>query len=261
MMHRLTSVVLGVSIVVCTVAPAAADPHASPSCAINTGLDPACPLTAASIDSGSTLLSDTASQHTDTLALSLAWRGDRQISVSLPFYQHLSIAGVGDAFGTGDMGIGYSFAFGGEKRLTQAAGISAVLATGSNQFYSTGRSELIPMYALSYALGDRVTLLAMGTYAFDAGGEKVSLAPATRAFTLTPRAIVDLTRSGLYAAADAQISAVRGDERYESYQADATLGYVRRHIGLAVTYREPVDPFTRAHVFRHAIDAQLSWRL
>lgn len=103
-------------------------------CSINTGLDPACPLTAVGVDNSTSVLTETATQHDTTFFASWDLAGDRQVSVTFPVYEHLGIAGVGDDFGTGDVGVGYMQAFGGTKRLTQVAGLSASFATGATNF-------------------------------------------------------------------------------------------------------------------------------
>jgi hypothetical protein len=181
------------------------------------------------------------------------------LTLTVPAYNHLGISGVGDAYGLGDLAIGYTQAFGGTKRLTQFAGLTTSFATGSAEF-SAGRSQLSPMYGLSYALGRSVSLVASGEYTFDAGGTKLPFAPQTQSLSILPRAIIDFSGSGAYAAANLLYTSVTGQERYQAFEAGATVGVVRRHINLALNVSDPIAIFTREHVFYHAIGLQASWR-
>jgi hypothetical protein len=228
-------------------------------CQINTGLDPACPLTSAGIDLSTSTLSGTATLHDDTIFGSMAWRGNQQLSIALPLFEHLSIAGVGDAYGTGDIGLQYTYAFGSGKRLTQVAGLAATFPTGAAAF-SNGSVQLAPSYALSYAVGNTISLVAIAQYAFPAGGTWLPFAPRTQEFTVIPRAIVDWSRSGIYTAFEAQGSNVTGDLRYQSYFAEATAGIARPHYNLSFTYAVPTTTFTRENVFQRRFSVQLSWR-
>jgi len=232
----------------------------SAACTINTGLDPACPVTAAGITGTQAALNESSTTRSDAIFASLALHGTQQLSFSLPLYEHLHIDGAGDAYGTGDAALGYTLAFDGRKRLTQFAGLFASFPTGANTF-TAGRTQLAPEYGASYALGERISLVAFGSYQFGAGGTKLPYAPLTQTLTLTPRAIVDLSRRfGLYTAIDAQYGSVTGDERYQTYQADAFLGIARAHYNLAFTYRVPISAFTRENLLFHAFGAQLSWQ-
>jgi len=228
-------------------------------CAINTGLDPACPLTAVGIDDSTSVLTQTATQHEISIFGSWDLHGNQQLSVALPLYEHLGITGVGDDFGTGDIAFGYTRTFGGKKRLTQVAGLSASFATGAVDF-SAGSTQLTPLYALSYALGDRISLITIGQYTFGAGGTKLPFAPRAQTLTVIPRAVIDLSPSGLYTAVELQGSNVTGEERYQSYQSGMTLGVVHRHFNLAATYNVPIARFTRENVFYHDFGARLSWQ-
>lgn len=231
----------------------------NPSCTINTGLDPACPLTAAGVDLSTQTVSANASEHTATLFGSWTWHDGAQLTLTAPVYMHLGIANVGDAYGTGDLELGFTQAFGGKKRLTQVAGLSSTLATGATAF-SNGATQLAPLYGLSYALGGRVSLVATGQYWFDVGGTKLPFAPRTQTLAIVPRAIVDLSRSGLYAAANLQGDDVTGNLRYQAYQAGATLGFARRHANLAVDVGYPITTYTREHIFYRSIGLQASWQ-
>lgn len=239
--------------------PARAEQTASSPCSINTGLDPACPETAVGIADSTTVLTETATLHETEIFGSWEFRGDRELTISEPVFEHLGITGVGDAFGTGDVAIGYLQAFGGKKRLTQVAGLSASFATGSTEF-SAGSTELTPTYALSYALGNRISLVTIGQYTFSAGGTKLPFAPRTQQLTVIPRAIIDLSRTGLYAALELQGSNVTGEERYQAYQAGMALGIVRGHLNLAAIYGVPIARFTRDNVFYHEFGIRVSWQ-
>lgn len=228
-------------------------------CTINTGLDPACPLTAAGISASTIVLNGSATRHENNVFGSFTWHGNQQLTLSLPIHDHLGIAGVGNAYGLGDAVIQYTKAFGKAGRLTKVAGASVSFATGAAAF-SAGRTQLAPMYALSYALGDRIVLLAIAEYRFDVGGTKLQFAPRTQALTVTPRAIVDLSKSGLYFAADISGASVTGDERYQAYQSDGTIGLARRHYGIALTYSVPIAYFTRQNLFYHTLILQATWR-
>jgi hypothetical protein len=227
-------------------------------CAVNSGLNPACPLTQAGVEVSNTTLNEGASSRSDTLFGSLAIGGDQQWSASLPVYERLSVSGEGDAYGMGDFDFGYARVFV-YKRFAQTVGLSAELATGATAF-SNGRTQLTPSYAASYAVGDRISLVAIAQYTFGAGGTKQPFAPQTRSFTVVPRAIVDLSKRGLYMAAELQGWNVTGDERYQAYAADATLGIARPHYNFAVTYGVPIARYTYDHVFYHTLGVQLSWR-
>jgi hypothetical protein len=205
------------------------------------------------------VLTETATLHETEIFGSWEFRGDRELTISEPVYEHLGIAGVGDDFGTGDVAIGYLQAFGGKKQLTQVAGLSASFATSSTAF-SAGSTQLAPTYALSYALGDRISLVAIGQYTFNAGGTKLPFAPRAQQLTVIPRAIIDLSRTGLYTAIELQGSNVTGDERYQAYQSELTLGIVHRHLNLAAAYDVPIARFTRENVFYHQLSVRLSWQ-
>lgn len=228
-------------------------------CAINTGLNPACPLTQAGITSSTSVLSSDATQHTTTLFGSLALDDDRQITLSLPFFDHRDVAGTGNAYGTGDFKASYARVLPERKRLAHVFGLSVSAPTGSVNF-STGRTQLAPEYAASYALGGRIALVAIARYDFSAGGTTLPYAPRINRFSLTPRAIVDVTKSGLFIAGDIHGENVTGDERFQEYAADGTLGLVRRRFALSFTYREPIAYYTWHHVFNHEIEFGLSLR-
>ena len=238
---------------------AVAAQSANSPCPINTGLDPACPLTAVGISDSTTALTQTATQHETILFGSWEMNGDRELRVTMPVYEHLGIAGVGDAFGTGDAAVGYTQAFGGTKRLTQVAGLSVSFATGATNF-SAGSTQLTPLYALSYALGDRISLITIGQYSFCAGGTKLPFAPRTQDLVIIPRAVIDLSRSGLYTALELRGSDITGEERYQAYQSGISLGIVHRHLNLAATYGVPIDRFTREDEFYHEFGVRISWQ-
>jgi hypothetical protein len=237
----------------------AASARASQSfCQVNTGLDPACPQTAIGAGDSSQTLDAAANGHTDTIFGSFA-RHDRQIDVTIPIHRQLGIAGAGAAYGLGDSTIGYSQVLWRDARLSQTAGISAILSTGA-QAFSAGRNAVAPAYALSYAVGDRIRLVAIGAYRFDVGGTKLPFAPRTQALHVIPRAIFDVTKSGAYAAFDVQGASITGQERYQSYLSDATIGAVHGHENVSFTYTVPIARYTREHVLYHSIGLKLSWR-
>ena len=253
-------VVSFVLVVLCALALPVAARAAHHNCAPGTGLDPTCPQTQVTAAQSITSLTPTATMHTDTVSGAFAWDGDRQISLTLPLYQHLRITGIGDAYGMGDIGISYVRVFTGKGRLAQAAGVSAVGATGSDSLSSTGHNALGALYALSYSVGNRITLLGIASYAFDTGVSKIRFAPDIQTLTLTPRAIVNLTRAGAYAAFDAPISQVTGGERYDAYTVNGYLGFARGRYDAYVTYGVPLDSYTRAHVFTRSTGFVLSFR-
>jgi|GEM_PF-6587543 len=258
-MQRVAVALIATLMLVSITLPARAEDEGDPYCGINTGLDPACPLTAAGVGLSNSALTDTATLRVDTIFGSIEWRGNEQLDISLPLYEHLGIADVGSAFGTGDMSIGFTRVFAGSKRLAQVAGLSATLPSGAPAF-STGRTQLSTLYALSYALGDRISLVTIGDYSFDAGGTKLPFSPRTQTLSFTPRAVIDLSKVGIYSAIDMQGSNVTGDERYQTYQADATIGLAREHYNVSITYAVPIARFTRENVFYHTIGAQFSWQ-
>jgi hypothetical protein len=119
---------------------------------------------------------------------------------------------------------------------------------------------LTPAYAASYALGGSISLVAIASYQFSVGGTNLPYAPRVQRFTFIPRAIIDLSRHGLYAAADIDAENVTGDERFQEYAADGTLGFAARRYAFSVTYREPIAFYTWHNVFQHELLWQLSWR-
>jgi len=229
------------------------------NCSIGSGLDPACPLTQAGTTYSSTSLNATAQQANATAFASLAWHTNQQFSFSFPAYDSLRIAGVGNAYGTGDMSLGYERVVAAHKRLSQVVGLTISLPTGATAF-SAGSTALAPSYALSYALGSHIELVTLAQYTFDAGGTKLPFAPRTQAFTLIPRAIVRLAPFGFYGALDIAGSNITGDERYQAYRANATLGIARRHTAFSVAYGLPIARFTRENVFYNTFTAQFAWR-
>lgn len=230
------------------------------NCAINTGLDPACPLTSAGVTQSSDVRTSTATQHTDTLFATYDVHADQQIDVSMPFYDRLGIAGVGDAYGLGDLSAGYSWVAIRRKRIAHVVGLSASFATGAPTF-SAGRTQLEPMYAASYALGKRISLVGILRYAFPLGGTTLPYAPREQRVSFVPRAIVDLTRSGLYLAADVDGQSITGGERYQAYAADGVLGIATARYAFSVNYQEPIAFYTYHQVFHHALLWKFSWRV
>lgn len=232
---------------------------ATQNCAINTGLDPACPLTAAGASETTTVRTGTATAHADTAFGSLALGGDEQLDLSLPFYDHLGIAGVGNAYGMGDVGAGFSRVVARRKRIAQVIGLFATFPSGAIDF-STGRTELAPSYAASYALGGRISLVAIASYRFPVGGTNLPYAPRVQRFDFVPRVIADLSKRGLFAAAGIDGANVTGDERFQEYSADGVIGVATPRYALSLTYREPIAFYTWHHVYEHALTWSLSWR-
>lgn len=228
-------------------------------CTINTGLDPACPLTALGVQSSAQIPNATADIRSDTIFYSFAWHANRQIRIWLPLYSHLNILHEGDAFGTRDLGMSYAQILRVHGRLTQVGGASATFPTGADAF-SNGRTQLAPTYSLSYALGNRIALVAIGKYRFGIGGTKLPFAPRTQESTVIPRVIVNWPRTGLYGALDLQASNVTGDERYQALRSDAILGIVRGHYALSLTYGIPATSYTYAHVFERTLRVDFSVR-
>jgi hypothetical protein len=226
------------------------------NCAINTGLDPACPVTSVNATQSTTVLSSTATQHADTLSGSIALQDDEQIDLALPLYESLGVAGSGDAYGTGDVGAGFSRVVVRRKRIAHVLGLDAAFATGAPTF-TNGRTQLAPFYAASYALGGRVSLVAVASYRFDAGGTTLPYGLPVQRFSFVPRAIVDLSKRGWYLAADIDGQSVSGDERFQEYSADGTVGIAARRFAVSLTYREPIATYTWHQLYRH----ELLWRL
>lgn len=230
------------------------------NCAINTGLDPACPVTSVGVSQSTDVRTDTATEHGDSLLGTYALHGEQQIDLSVPFYRHLGISGVGDAYGFGDLHAGYSWVAIRRKRIAHVVGLSTSFATGAPTF-SAGRTQLEPMYAASYALGNRISLVGIVRYAFPAGGTTLPYAPRVQRFSFVPRAIVDLTRSGLYLAADIDGQNVTGQEHYQAYTADGVVGIATARYAFSVTYQEPIASYTYHQVFHRALLWKLSWRV
>lgn len=228
------------------------------NCAVNTGLDPACPLTSVTASQTTTVLTSSASEHTSTLAATLA-HGDEQFDLSLPLFDHLNLAGVGNAYGAGDLHLGYDRIVLRRKRVAHVLGLGVEVPTGAPTF-TNGSTALTPYYAASYALGGRISLVALASYRFDAGGTRLPFAPRTQVFSLVPRAIVDLSKRGWYLAADIDGANVTGEERYQSYAADGVIGIAARHYAFSVTYREPIATYTWHRIFQHALRFDLSFR-
>jgi hypothetical protein len=229
------------------------------NCALNTGLDPACPVTSVNVTQSTTVRSSTATQRADVLSGSISFHDDQQVDLALPLYEHLDIVGTGNAYGAGDAAAGYSRVFVRRKRIAHVLGLDASFATGAPTF-TNGRTQLAPYYAASYALGGRISLVAIASYRFGIGGTTLPYGLRVQRFTLVPRAIVDLTRSGLYLAADIDGENVTGDERFQEYVADGTLGFAARRYAFSLTYREPIATYTWHDVFRHALLWRLSFR-
>ena len=246
------------AVAVCFALLCAGHAPAATNCTINTGLDPACPLTAAGVQTGTAVFDSAATQRDDDLFASLALRADAQISVALPLYQHLGVAGAGEAYGSGNLALGYTRAFGGKKRLTQFAGLDVDAAIGSTSFPAAARSQLAPLYGVSYAIGRHISLVTTAQYTFDVGGTRIPFAPMTQQLSVVPRAIVDLSKSGLYTAFGIAGSSVTGQERYQAYQSDAVLGIARPRFALSATYSIPIAYYTYHHVFNHAFGFQFS---
>jgi hypothetical protein len=113
---------------------------------------------------------------------------------------------------------------------------------------------------MSYALGDRVSLVAFGTYAFDIGGTKLPFAPRLQALSVIPRAIFDLSRSGAYAEVGLIGTSVTGQQRYQAYKADGALGIVYHRFNIALRIADPIAYYTRERVFFHDVGFRTSWR-
>lgn len=237
----------------------AAQTTPKPMCAVNTGLNPACPLTTIGISSSFDVLSETTVQHTWSLFVQHALRGRNQLLFELPVRDKLAIANVGTAQGFGDAVLGLNHVLSARpERIMQAVGGTISIPIGADAF-STGRSLLDPFYAISYASLKRVQLVFSTDYAFGVGGTKLPFAPRVQTLRFVPRAIVDVGRR-MYVAASASQTSVTGTYRYTSYSATAVAGILDRHLALSISYAIPLGTYSRNVSFYHVVEVDLSVR-
>jgi len=231
----------------------------SQPCAENTGLNPACPLTAAGLIISDSELTDTAAEHDDTLVAQDAWGQRNQLGLQLPLHEHLAIAGVGDADGTGDADFSYNRVLTrSDEPFAQVVGAALIVPSGAVGFTS-GYTEIAPLYTVSYAPLRWLQLLGEAQYTLGIGGTRIPSVPRAQTLRLSPRAIVDLWPHGAYASVAADVERVTGGYRYDAYDAGAVVGVVRHRYNLSASYRVPLDDFSRAHVFEHVFGLQLLW--
>ncbi len=256
--RRIAAIALFAAFAYAASARAQAASHAA--CGLAIGLDPACPITAIGVTATDTPLTAHATQHGIALDGRLARRGREEFDLVLPIANRLTIDGEGSASGAGDARLGYRRVLVRHGRLAQTAGIALALPTGSDAF-SSGRTRIAPSYAFSYALGDRVHLVLLGSYGFDSKGTRLPFSPRTQQLDVIPRAIVDLSqRYGIYAAIEGDGARVTGDERYTSYTATARLGIVRRAWNLSASYTEPLGTFSYEHLYHRSLGVELRWQ-
>ena len=226
-------------------------------CALETGLDPTCVITSNAVNLSTSQLNDAARSQTFGLTATRAWNDNQEVEIRVPVSNDLHVASIGNAYGAGDLGLGYSRIAGTFKHLAAATGIAATVPTGAAAF-SSGRTLLSPWSALSYRLGGRASLVMIGSYGFDVGGTKLPYAPRTQTLTLVPRAIVNLTRSGIFTALDLRYRSMTGEERYQAYSADMALGVLRGRYRLSLNYAVPINTFTRQNIVYHTLQVELA---
>ncbi len=258
----LQTIALVVAILLCTAAMGRAEaaPRAPVSmCALNTGLNPACPLTAAGLSSRFTELSPTAVQHRWSLFAQRALRGRTQLYIELPVQERRAIATIGTVQGFGDTVLGVNHVLSvRSERLMQTIGGTISLPTGADGF-SAGRSALDPAYALSFAPLSRVQVVLGADYSFGIGGTNLPFAPRVQRFRLASRAIVDVGRDWFISGSASQ-ARVTGDYRYTTYAAGATLGFIGRHTALSISYQVPLGTYSRNLTFDHSIELEFAVR-
>ncbi len=230
------------------------------NCIVNTGLNPVCPISGFGIASSDRALTDTATQTSIVLFGQRAWDARNQIQLTVPIYEHLTIANVGQAGGSGDAELAFTRVLTARpERFMQAAGVDVTVPSGSPAF-SGGRIQFDPSYALSYAPIRRAQLLLLADYAFESGGTKLPFAPRTQTLRFQPRAIFDLSSRGAYAALDGEAVRVTGDYRYQAYDGTAILGVVSGHVNVSASYQVPLTTFSRENLFHHALGFQVTWQ-
>lgn len=233
--------------------------NATNMCAVNSGLNPACPLTATGVSLRSTTLNATATQTNLNFSLERALHGRTQVLILLPAYNALTITHVGSAHGVGDLSIGLSHVFlAHHGYLMNTIGGMISAPTGANAF-SAGRVTLDPFYALSYAPLRNVQLVFTLDYAFGVGGTRLPFAPRVQILQFAPRAIIDLGQQ-FFISGSATQARVSGDYRYTSYVANATAGFVGHHASLSLSYSAPLGLYSRNITFYHAVTLNLTMR-
>ncbi len=223
------------------------------NCAINTGLDPSCPLTSSGISTSDTALSDKATEHAVTVFSQTEWRGRNQLRLSLPIHQRFQIENTGSANGTGDLALQFDHVLTARTEpFMQVIGATLTVPSGSAAF-SAGRVQVTPSYTLSYAARRGVQLMVTGDYTVDAGGARYAYAPSTQTLRVSPTALLE-HRGGLYAAFNAEAYHVTGDYRYSAYDGSARIGKIfDGRYNVYAGYELPFGPFTRDHVLHHAL--------
>lgn len=214
-------------------------------------------VTSAAVESAKTVLDAGASTQADTATASLAWKGDREVFAAVPIYERIDVQNAGSASGTGDAVLGYAQVVR-MGRLYETWGLRTSLPTGALQF-SNARATLAPSFALSYRAGRYLTLIVPVSYRFDAGGTKRPFMPVVQELAASPRFVVTLPRYRTYASLGLETGDVTGEERYQSYAADATLGFVTGRFNVSATYALPISQFTHDHVFYQRVGFQLRW--
>lgn len=213
---------------------------------MNVGLNPTQPLTALGVSASETVLTATAKEAAQTFDVRVAFGKRSELRLQLPFYNRLSIAGVGTASGTGDPSAAYTYVFShGGERFEQAASLALSIGSGNANF-SAGRTLVTPSYTFSYRLGPRTCLVLIPSYTF--GTTPKAGFSRTQTLALNPYAIFNLTRSGAYAALSTQWQRVRGDYRYDSSEASVRIGDLfERRYNIAAFFATPLGGFSYAH--------------
>lgn len=257
--HRLIHLAISLLFVVLGGRAAAANGAPARMCAVNTGLNPACPLTASGVSLHSTTLNTTATQHGVNLIVQRTLRSETQIFLSLPVQNSLTITGVGTADGIGDAMLGLWHVFSTHRgRLMHTVGGNASLPTGANAF-TTGRTTLDPFYAISYAPLRYVQFVFTTDYAFGIGGTRLPFARRVQTLQFSPRAIIDLGHR-FFISGSATQARVSGDYRYTSYVASSTVGFIGPHASFSLSYNMPLGLYSRNITFDHALTVDLSLR-
>lgn len=228
------------------------------ACTINTGLDPACPLTGAGLTGAQQTITPAATLAGTTIFAQRAWNGRNQFRVDFPVREHLSINGVGSASGRGDLSAAFTTRLQPElARFDETLGAALTLPTGSDAF-SAGRAYLDPSYSLTYHAARGISLIGLVDYAFPVGGTRLPYAPNLQTLNVRGRALA-VAHNGIYGALEAGFAGVHGDERYTAYDGRVIVGAVFAHrYNASVWYDQPFSQFTKDHVFEHGLGFSLS---
>ncbi len=215
-----------------------------------TGLDPTQLLNSVSAEVSTERLTPLAIQTNRVIAIRHALGERTEFRFMFPIRDSLSINGIGSQGGVGDISAQYRYIFPSRVRLGQVVGLGVSLATGEPSF-SSGETQIVPYYGLSYHLGKRLTAIVEARYSVTLVTKSGFV--ETHGLEISPHILAILSQRGTYSDFAADICEVRGGYHYTSSEATLRVGQVfARRFNLSFFYTTPLSNFTYRNIQQRA---------